>query len=184
MRDLVERARAGDRDAFTQLGRLWVDRLYAIAQLILRDPDRAADATQEALVACWRDLRSLRDPDQFESWVRRIVVRACYRELRRERAQNRVVQRVTMLDPLGFDPGPTTIVDRDQIERGFARLSAEQRALLVMHFYLGLPAAETAAVLGVPVGTVRSRLNRATAELRATLEAQARSTRLAEGRLA
>src|SRR6187551_3040750 len=102
MRDLVERARAGDRDAFTELGRLWVVRLYAIAQLILRDPDRAADATQEALVACWRDLRSLRDPDQFESWVRRIVVRACYRELRRERAQNRVVQRVTMLDPLGF----------------------------------------------------------------------------------
>ena len=113
MRDLVERARAGDREAFSELGRLWVDRLYAIAQLILRDPERAADATQEALVACWRDLRGLRDPDQFESWLRRILVRACYREARRERAQRRVVQRVGLLDPRGFDPGPTSIVDRD-----------------------------------------------------------------------
>jgi len=182
MRDLVERAQAGDREAFSELGRLWVDRLYAIAQLILRDPERAADATQEALVACWRDLRGLRDPDQFESWLRRILVRACYREARRERAHHRIVQRVGMLDQPATDPGPMSVVDRDELERGFVGLSAEQRALLVMHFYLGLPVAETAAVLGVPVGTVKSRLHRATAALRATLDAQARSARLAEGR--
>ena len=182
MRDLVERAQAGDREAFSELGRLWVDRLYAIAQLILRDPERAADATQEALVACWRDLRGLRDPDQFESWLRRILVRACYREARRERAHHRIVQRVGMLDQPATDPGPMSVVDRDELERGFVGLSAEQRSLLVMHFYLGLPVAETAAVLGVPVGTVKSRLHRATAALRATLDAQARSARLAEGR--
>jgi RNA polymerase sigma-70 factor (ECF subfamily) len=184
VRDLVERAQAGDREAFSELGRLWVDRLYAVAQLILRDPERAADATQEALVACWRDLRGLRDPDQFESWLRRILVRACYREARRARAQHRIVQRVILLDPRATDPGPSSVVDRDELERGFVGLSAEQRALLVMHFYLGLPVAETAAVLGVPVGTVKSRVHRATAALRATLEAQARTARLAEGRLA
>jgi RNA polymerase sigma-70 factor (ECF subfamily) len=184
LRDLVERAQAGDREAFSELGRLWVDRLYAIAQLILRDPDRAADATQEALVACWRDLRGLRDPDQFEPWIRRILVRACYREARRERAQHRIVQRVTELERAPIDPGPISVVDRDELERGFVDLSAEQRALLVMHFYLGLPVGQTAAVLGVPVGTVKSRLNRATAALRATLDAQARSGALAEGRLA
>jgi RNA polymerase sigma-70 factor, ECF subfamily len=184
VRDLVERAQAGDREAFSELGRLWVDRLYAVAQLILRDPERAADATQEALVACWRDLRGLRDPDQFESWLRRILVRACYREARRERAQHRIVQRVSLLDQRASDPGPSSVVDRDELERGFVGLSAEQRALLVMHFYLGLPVAETAAVLGVPVGTVKSRVHRATAALRATLEAQARTARLAEGRLA
>jgi RNA polymerase sigma-70 factor (ECF subfamily) len=184
MRDLVERARAGDREAFSELGRLWVDRLFALAQLILRDPDRAADATQEALVACWRDLRGLRDVDQFESWLRRILVRACYREARRERAQHRIVARVNVLDRVSLDPGPMSVVDRDELERGFVGLTAEQRALLVMHFYLELPVAETAAVLGVPVGTVKSRLHRATAALRATLDAQARSALLAEGRLA
>ena len=89
-----------------------------------------------------------------------------------------------MLDQPATDPGPMSVVDRDELERGFVGLSAEQRALLVMHFYLGLPVAETAAVLGVPVGTVKSRLHRATAALRATLDAQARSARLAEGRLA
>jgi RNA polymerase sigma-70 factor (ECF subfamily) len=182
MRDLVERARAGDQQAFSELGRLWVDRLYAIAQLILRDPERAADATQEALVACWRDLRALRDPDQFESWLRRILVRACYREARRERAQYRIVQKVTTLDRGKFDPGPAAIADRDEIERGFRLLDPEQRALIVMHFYLGLPLAETAVVLGIPVGTVKSRLNRTTAALRASLEAQARATRVSEGR--
>lgn len=182
MRDLVERARAGDREAFSELGRLWVDRLYAIAQLILRDPERAADATQEALVACWRDLRGLRDPDQFESWLRRILVRACYREARRERAQHRIVQKVNVLDRRAPDPGPGAVADRDELERGFRLLDPEQRALIVMHFYLGQPLAETAAVLGVPVGTVKSRLNRATVALRASLDAQARATRLVEGR--
>ena len=184
MRDLVERAQAGDREAFSELGRLWVDRLYAIAQLILRDPERAADATQEALVACWRDLRGLREPDLFESWLRRILVRACYREARRERAQHRIVQRVGVLDPRPVDPGAMAVIDRDELERGFVNLPAEQRALLVMHFYLELPVAETAAVLGVPVGTVKSRVHRATAALRATLDAQARSAGLVEGRLA
>ena len=62
-RDLVERAMAGDRDAFTELGRGQIDRLYAIARLILRDDDRAHDATQEALIGAWRDLKGLRDPD-------------------------------------------------------------------------------------------------------------------------
>ena len=69
-RDLVERAMVGDREAFTELGLLWIDRLYAVARLILRDGDRAQDATQEALIAAWRDLRGLRDPDRFEPWLR------------------------------------------------------------------------------------------------------------------
>jgi RNA polymerase sigma-70 factor (ECF subfamily) len=182
MRDLVERARAGDREAFSELGRLWVDRLYAIAQLILRDPERAEDATQEALVDCWRDLRALRDPDQFESWLRRILVRACYREARRERAQHRIVQKLNVLDRAMPDLGPGSLADRDELERGFRLLEPEQRALIVMHFYLGQPLAETAAVLGVPVGTVKSRLSRATVALRASLDAQARSAPLAQGR--
>ena len=94
MRDLVEKARAGDHEAFSELGRLCVDKLYAIAFLILRDQERAGDATQEALVACWRDIRGLRDPDHFDSWLRRILVRSCYREARRERVRRRIELRV------------------------------------------------------------------------------------------
>ena len=93
MRELIERAKAGDHEAFSELGRLWVDRLYAIACLILRDPERAADATQEALIACWRDLRGLRDPDHFDSWIRRILVNACYREARRTQSRHRLEHR-------------------------------------------------------------------------------------------
>ena len=73
-RDLVERSMAGDQAAFTELGRGWIDRLYAIARLILRDSDRAHDATQEALIGAWRDIKGLRDPDKFEPWIRRLLV--------------------------------------------------------------------------------------------------------------
>jgi RNA polymerase sigma-70 factor (ECF subfamily) len=138
MRDLVERASAGDHEAFSELGRLWVDRLYAIAFLILRDQDRAGDATEEALVACWRDIRGLRDPDHFDGWLRRILVRSCYREARRERVRRRIELRVA---PLEQDESPdpaTALADRDLIEHCFRYLDPEQRALIALHFYGGL----------------------------------------------
>ena len=181
MRELVERAMAGDHEAFTELGRVWVDRLYAIACLILRDPERAHDATQEALVACWRDLRSLRDPDRFDAWLRRILVRACYREARRERARHVVERTVTRVD-LGEDDPALGVADRDELERGFRHLSPEQRALVTLHYYVGLPLQETADALGLPLGTVKSRLHRTTQALRASLDAEARSVPITEGR--
>jgi RNA polymerase sigma factor (sigma-70 family) len=181
MRELVERAMAGDHEAFTELGRIWVDRLYAIACLILRDPERAHDATQEALVACWRDLRALRDPDRFEAWLRRILVRACYREARRARMRHVVEQTVTQVDVGDVDPA-VGVADRDELERGFRRLSPEQRALVTLHYFVGLPLQETADALGLPLGTVKSRLHRTTQALRASLDAEARSVQITEGR--
>src|SRR6188508_1532532 len=137
-RDLVQRAMAGDHEAFSELARRSIDRLYAVARLILRDPERAEDATQEALVAAWRDLSALRDPDRFEAWLRQLLVRACYREARREQARTRREAKVASLD--GSDPDPAIgLALRDQLERGFARLDPEQRALVVVHFYLDLP---------------------------------------------
>jgi RNA polymerase sigma factor (sigma-70 family) len=182
-RDLVERARAGDQEAFSELIRLWFDRLYAIARLILRDTERAEDATQEALVAAWRDLRGLRDPDRFDSWVRQLLVRECYREARREREQQRLVLNVGALDGVVSDAS-MELADRDELERGFRRLAPDQRALIVLHFYLDLPINETAEVLGIPSGTVKSRLNRTMQALRASLEAEARAPVLIEGRSA
>jgi RNA polymerase sigma-70 factor (ECF subfamily) len=172
-RDLVERAMAGDREAFTELTRLSIGKLYAIARLILRDNQRAEDATQEALVAAWRQLGALRDPDRFDAWLRRMLVRACYREAGRDQRQRRIVNLTSPFPSVGADPG-LMIADQDELERGFAALRPDQRALLVLHFYLGLPVQETSEILGIPVGTVKSRLSRTTQQLRAALDAEAR----------
>jgi len=184
MRDLVEKAKAGDHEAFSELGRLWVDKLYAIAFLILRDPDRAGDATQEALVACWRDIRGLRDPDHFGGWLRRILIRSCYREARQERTRRRFELQVTPLAMGESLDHASTLADRDQIEHCFRYLDPEQRALIALYYYDGLSLQETAEALGLPVGTVKSRLHRTTQALRASLDAEARDTGLIEGRSA
>src|SRR6187549_2789184 len=101
---LVEQAMAGDHDAFAELARARIGRLYAIAVLILRDPGRAEDATQEALVAAWRDLSALRDPDRFDAWLRRLLVRACYRESSRGRRRWTVETEVRESDGMASDP--------------------------------------------------------------------------------
>jgi RNA polymerase sigma-70 factor (ECF subfamily) len=182
-RELVERAMAGDHDAFSELARVSIGRLYAVARLILRDPHGAEDATQEALVAAWRDLSALRDPDRFDGWLHRLLLRACYREAWRGRRRWTVESEVREWD--GMVPDPTAdFADRDQLERGFSRLAPDQRAVIVLHHYLGLTLDETADALGVPPGTARSRINRAMGALRAALDADARSGNSNERRLA
>jgi RNA polymerase sigma-70 factor (ECF subfamily) len=171
--DLVGLAMAGDLAAFTELARRWIDRLYAIARLILRDNEQAEDATQEALIAAWRDLAGLRDPARFDAWIRSLVIHACYREARRHKRRRDIEARVQPID-LGLPDPAISLADRDEIERGFGRLTPEQRALVVLHFYVGLPVHETALALGLPVGTVKSRLFRTTQQLRAALDADAR----------
>jgi RNA polymerase sigma-70 factor (ECF subfamily) len=180
-RDLVERAMAGDHDAFSELARISIGRLYVIARLILRDEEKAEDATQEALLAAWRHIRGLRDPDRFEAWLRRLLVNACYREAGRTSRRGSLEIDVQVLEL----PGPDSTVDfadRDQIERGFRRLDTDQRAVLVLHYYLGLSLDEAAEALGIPPGTVRSRLHRAIAAMRAALDADARTRLMTEGR--
>ena len=84
-RDLVERARRGDHDAFAVLAGAAIPRLDSLARLIMRDPERGKDAVQEALVRAWRDLPSLRDPDRFDAWLHRLLVHACTDEARKHR---------------------------------------------------------------------------------------------------
>ena len=182
-RDLVERAMAGDHDAFSVLAGASIGRLFSAARLILRDDGRAEDATQEALVTAWRDLSALRDPDRFEAWLHRLLVRACYREARRGRRRWELEVGIRPLEGAASDHA-LEIADRDQLERGFRHLDADQRIVLVLHYYLGLSLDESADALGVPSGTVRSRLHRATKAMRAALEADARAPRVNERRLA
>jgi RNA polymerase sigma factor (sigma-70 family) len=172
---LVERAQKGDQDAFAQLAAASIDRCYAVAYRILRDMHLAQDATQQALLGAWRDLPTLRDPDRFEAWLHRLVVRACYAEATRGRRWEAGV-RLIPSDRSSVADAATSIADHDELERGFRRLSPEQRAVVVLHHYLGYPLTEIAETLGIPVGTARSRLHYATRQLRAAIEADSRPT--------
>jgi RNA polymerase sigma-70 factor (ECF subfamily) len=179
-RDLVERASHGDREAFGVLARVHADRLYAIAQRILRDIDRSEDAVQQALVIAWRELPRLRDLDRFDTWLHRILVRACYAESRRRREWSARI-RVLPLDGPSVPDESGSLADRDEVDRGFRRLPPEQRAILVLHHYLGLSRTEIAETLGIPAGTARSRLHYAHRAMRAALEAVARPAAVAGG---
>jgi RNA polymerase sigma-70 factor (ECF subfamily) len=177
-RDLVERAVAGDHDAFVSLARSAYQRLDRLARLILRDDDAAADAVQEALTSAWVHIRAVRDPDRFDAWLNRLAVHAAYRESRRRRVR-RVEISLPQLDLAERRDGLAAVDARDQLDRAFRRLNPRQRAVLAAHHYLDLSDAETGALLGIPVGTVKSRLNRATIALRAALEADDRTTGIA-----
>ena len=173
--DLIGRAQHGDEEAFASLAVAAGDRLHALAHRILRDSDLAEDATQQALLAIWRDLPQLRDPARFDAWSYRLLVRACYAEARRTRSASNL-RLLPADEPMGAD-GTSLVIDRDQLERGFRRLSIDHRAVVVLHHYLDLPLAEVAEALGVPEGTVRSRLHHAMRGLRAALDADARPAR-------
>ena len=174
-RDLVELARNGDREAYADLIRVRGDWLFAVAQRILRDVDRTEDAVQDALVIAWRDLSGLRDPDRFDAWLRRLLVRSCIAEARRERRIGATV-RVLPMDLPSSSDDYVSVADRDELDRGFRHLPPEQRAILVLRHFAGLETAEIADALAIPPGTVRSRLHHAHRAMRAALDADARAT--------
>ena len=147
----------------------------AIAYRILRDVDLAEDAVQGAIVTAWRQLRALRDPDKFESWLHQLLVHACSSEARRSRRHRADVLQVWPDDSVVTRDETLTVQHRDQLDRGFRRLPPEQRAVLVLHHYLGLTQSEVAERLAIPEGTVKSRIHYASAALRAVLEADART---------
>ena len=173
--ELIGRAQKGDEEAFASLAVAAGDRLHAVAHRILRDTDLAEDATQQALLTIWRDLPQLRDRARFDAWSYRLLVRACYAEGRRIRQWTPNLHILSADSPAEEDL--STVVDRDQLERGFRRLSIDHRAVVVLHHYLDLPLSEVAETLGVPEGTIRSRLHYAMRGLRAALDADARPTR-------
>jgi len=172
--ELVVRAQQGDREAFGLLAVPLGDRLFAVATRILRDDDLAADATQQALVSIWRDLRQLRDLARFDAWSYRVLVRACYAERRRERRWSPALHVLPGALVADAADGTSFVIDRDQLERAARRLSIDHRAVVVLRYYLDLPHEEIAELLGIPVGTVRSRLRYALQGLRAALDADAR----------
>lgn len=171
-RNHVLLAQGGDREAFAQVAADVSDRLYAMAHRILRDADAASDVLQIALVQIWRDLPGLRDPDRFEAWSYRIVLRCCQADRRRAR---RSLVTLT-LQPADAAIGDTqaSVALRDELERAFQRLTDDQRTVLVLLYYRDMTIAQAADVLGVSPGTVKSRHYHARQAMRAAVEAQGR----------
>jgi RNA polymerase sigma-70 factor (ECF subfamily) len=169
-RGLIERARRGEHDAFTALLDVHLARLDAAARLILHDPELARDAVQEALIRAWRDLPGLRDPDRFEAWLHRLIVNACLDLIRRRK--HRVVE--VELTPID---SPTThdvaggLADRDLLDQALMRLEPGHRAVVALHYLLGIPLPEVARTLGIPLGTAKSRLHYALAAMRTSVTA-------------
>lgn len=174
-RSLVERARNGDRDAFTALTLQVSDELFAVAQRILRDFDSAADALQVALIRIWRDLPSLQDPERFHAWAHRVLVRSCHDALRTRRRQAPTLRLLARDDATVDDPA-MDIGARQTLERAFHSLTSEQRTVLVLQYYRQLTLTEIAELLDIPVGTVRSRLHYGKRALRSAVEADARAS--------
>ena len=172
---LVERARDGDDVAFTALVDLDGDQCYAIAYRILRDVERAQDAVQQAFLLAWRELPRLRDPERFSPWLHRLLVNACYEEHRRHRRWSSRIRVLPVDGPASADPtspDPTVSVDdRDTLDRAFLRLTPQHRAVFVLHHYAGFALTDIADIVGVPVGTVKSRLHHAIRSLRAAIVA-------------
>ena len=180
--ELVRRARNGDAAAFEGLVATRIDRCYRLAWSILSNDADAADATQEALVAAWRQLPRLRDPAAFDGWLNRIVANAALMG-RRHRVRLREVSvrpaffgdTTEGLEP-PYDPLARTavdeVVDNDAIGHAFDRLRPQDRIILVLHHVEERPVAEIARSLGIPVGTAKSRLHAARRALERAMEAE------------
>jgi RNA polymerase sigma-70 factor (ECF subfamily) len=166
---LVRRASSGDQSAFEALIRGSGERLLGTARKILRDPDAAEDAVQQAVILAWRLLPRLRDPERFDGWLYKILVSACYAEAKRVR---RVAMRVRPLadDEVGDDETERW-AERQLLEQAFRSLTPAHRAVVALHYYVGLPLTEVATITGISPGTARSRLHYALRALRAAIEA-------------
>jgi RNA polymerase sigma-70 factor (ECF subfamily) len=162
-------AMRGDHDAFAALVTAATARHYALACLILRDRDRAEDATQEAFVRAWREIPRLRDAGRFDAWLRRLVVNACYDEARR--VTRRAEVSLISVGELSTGDASAEMVESDRVERAFRQLPLEQRTALALQHYSSLSHTEIAETLGIPIGTVKSRLRYGVAAMRAALEA-------------
>lgn len=172
-REVVIRAQNGDEAAFEALAVASHARLYRLARGVLRDGDLADDAVQRTLVQVWRKLRQLRDPERFEAWTYRLLLNACYDEAKRARALANELPVEAAREPVVRDEFHT-VEDIDELEHGFRHLSIDHRTVIVLRYLLDLSIEQVAEVLGVPGGTVSSRLHRAMSELRAAIEADAR----------
>jgi RNA polymerase sigma factor (sigma-70 family) len=171
---LIRRAQAGDVDAFTALVAGRIEPMQRTAMAILGREADAKDAVAQALESVWRDLPRLRDAAAFDAWSTRILVHACRKLLRRRAATS--IRELTLADSTDTDPrtpaspSAETVLARIALERAFERLGPDERTILVLHHLDGHGLAAIASILGVPIGTAKSRLFAARRALERALE--------------
>ena len=170
-RDLVEAAGRGDHEAFEVLATSAGDRLYAVAHLILRSTELAEDAVQEALVRAWQQLPSLRDPDRFDAWLHRLTVNSCL-DIARHRRRRPMEVEITPLDAPMTSDVSGHLADRELVDQALRGLDPGHRAVVALHYLLGMPLPQVATSLGIPVGTAKSRLHYALAAMRLSAAAE------------
>jgi RNA polymerase sigma-70 factor (ECF subfamily) len=169
-RGLVERAREGDHDAFAVVAGAALARLDAAARLILRDRELARDAVQDALIRAWRDLPGLRDPERFNAWLYRLTTHACLDIARRRKRRVHEVEMTPLTEPFTGDTS-SDVAERELVDEALRHLAPQWRAVVVLHYFVGMPLPEVASELGIPLGTAKSRLHRSLGVMRTTLEA-------------
>lgn len=167
--DLIARARDGDGEAFALLVEPHLSDALRVARVILGDSDDAADVVQDALLSAWRALGTLRNPPAFGAWFRRHVVRAAWRSAKRRRHTDAIEDRISAAGDIERDVAKRILL------RAFSRLSADDRIILTLHYHLGLPSQETAELLNIPKGTVKSRVHHSLRRLRAAYDAEERA---------
>jgi RNA polymerase sigma-70 factor (ECF subfamily) len=148
---------------------------YRLATLILRDRDEAEDATQEAIARAWSGWGTLRDTGRFDAWFDRILVNVCRNRLRHVRTLHVVALDDAFAVPAADPHGPA--MARLALEPAFARLTPDQRIVVVLRFWRDLPVEGIADRLGIPAGTVKSRLHYALKALREAIESSEEAQR-------
>ena len=164
------REQATGREAtFLALADEHLDASYRLARAILSDPAEAQDATHDAFVQAWRKWSTLRDPARFQPWFDRILVNICRNRLRRSARWQATDISSEVALAAGDAIGQAN--DRDEIGAAIASLPPDQRVVVALRYYRDLPIEEIASRLGVPAGTVQSRLHYALKRLHVALEA-------------
>ena len=157
-------------DAFEALSDRCLDDSYRLASVVLRDPTEAEDVVHDAVLLGWRKFDSLRDPARFDAWFGRIVLNLCRDRLRaRRRGRVREAQLGDVLE-LGRRDDFGMVADRDALTVAFPKLDPELQLVVALRFYRDLPLEAISELLGIPLGTVKSRLHTALKRLRAELE--------------
>jgi RNA polymerase sigma-70 factor (ECF subfamily) len=176
-RSLVDLARSGDAAAFESLVRSRMDAMYRLGLAILGDEADAADAAQETFVAAWRELPRLRDLDRFDAWLQRVAVNSCRMVLRargRRRIREIPMAELDSAQERVLGMGASGRADAELLRTAIRHLSLDQGAILALHHLDGRPVAEVAEILGIPVGTAKSRLFKARTELEKALREEER----------
>jgi RNA polymerase sigma-70 factor (ECF subfamily) len=165
---LIERARSGDAAAFDALVALRLMPTFRLVRAILGRAEESEDCAQEAFIAAWRGLPSLRKPERFDAWFTRIVVNACRMSMRRR--PRAVIVSIESIGEdqasLAEDPGLSGLVDSDTLNRAIDGLPIHHRAILALYYLEDRPVSTVAMLLGIPTGTAKWRLSRARMALR------------------